>query len=383
MTAIIRKKIKGDNARNLVIDGSATAGAYYVGCPDATLENIKVTNSPQGFKFHNSPNLVMRRCETQGVEGDGVYLTRIEGALLENNRIGAAPGRGADCIQFADENSDSNISKDIVIRGNLLLQSPSSGSNKGSLVCAGTQGYLVEYNYMGGKNFSFSSFGEDAVVRSNIMRDGRMNKYSFGYGVGDQISHARHRVYDNFIENCERGISLSGFSDTGLAFRKDMDIHDNVVSGCHVGFFADRPWSGTLRRNILMKCERYIVLRLNGEKTSGRIVENYLNDGSFLNITPPELQFLPDGRASVSEGRWSSKPDKIFYAWRNGGEDIPGETQPTLTPKPGMELSCVVLARNDSNWMLAIAEAPWQEDKFVARSWSEGSLPWRRRYFHV
>ncbi|WHO72920.1 right-handed parallel beta-helix repeat-containing protein [Rhizobium sp. BT03] len=381
MPAILRKKIHGASTRRQVIDGAEDIGVAYQVFSDTVVEDVVVKNSPRGFKFHNGKNLVVRRCETENVNGDGIYLTMTSNVLLENNRVGAAPGQGADCCQFAYQNKDSNISSNVVVRGNLFLQRPSSASNKGALVCGRTRNYLVEYNFIGGKNFSFSSIGDDAVVRSNIMRDGRMNDYSFGYGVGDQVSHAGHHVYDNRIENSNRGVSLSGYSDQNQAFRKDMNIHDNVISDCDIAFFANRPWSGSFRRNIFLRCKQGILLKGNGEATAGEIDGNYFNDGSFLNVTPPPLRVKPDGKASVSSGEWTSEPDEIRIQWRDKGIDIPGANRPSITVEAGMELSCVLLARKEQNWMLAIAETAY--DDFTPRAWQENMLPWQKRYFSI
>ena len=381
MPAISRKKVHGARTQGQVIDGAEDIGVAYQVFSDTVIEDVVVKNSPRGFKFHNGRNLVIRRCETQNVKGDGIYLTKTVDVLLENNRIGAATGQGADCCQFAYQNSDTNISSDVVIRGNLFLQSPDSASNKGALVCDRTRKYRVEYNFIGGKNFSFSSIGDDAVVRSNIMRDGRMNDYSFGYGIGDKADHAGHHVYDNWIENNNRGVALSGFSDQELAFRKDIDIHDNVISGCDIAFFANRAWSGSFRRNIFLRCKQDIVLKGPGKETAGEVEGNYANDGSFLNVTPPPLRVRSDGKASVASGEWTSEPDEIRIQWRNKGMDIPGANRPSIAAEPGMELSCVLLARKGQNWMLAIAEAAY--DEFTPRAWQEHMLPWQKRYLSI
>ncbi|MBB4192874.1 hypothetical protein GGE45_004018 [Rhizobium aethiopicum] len=381
MPAVLRKKVHGASTRAEVIDGAEDIGVAYQVFSDTVVEDVIVKNSPRGFKFHNGNNLVVRRCETENVKGDGIYLTKTKNVLLENNRMGAAPGEGADCCQFAYQNSDDNISSDVVIRGNLFLQSPTSTSNKGALVCDKTRNYLVEYNFIGGKNFSFSSVGDDAVVRSNIMRDGRMNDYSFGYGIGDKADRTGHHVYDNWIENNNRGISLSGFSDQERAFRKDIDIHDNVINGCDIAFFANRPWSGSFRRNIFMRCGQDMVLKGKGEATSGQIDGNYHNDGSFLNVVAPPLRFNSDGKASVASGEWTSEPDEIVIQWRDKGLDIPGANRPSIAVAPGMELSCVLLARKGRNWMLAIAETAY--DEFTPRAWEEKKLPWQKRYLSI
>ncbi|OWO93762.1 polysaccharidase [Rhizobium esperanzae] len=381
MPAILRKKVHGASTRAEVIDGAEDIGVAYQVFSDTVVEDVIVKNSPRGFKFHNGNNLVVRRCETENVKGDGIYLTKTKNVLLENNRMGAAPGEGADCCQFAYQNSDDNISSDVVIRGNLFLQSPTSTSNKGALVCDKTRNYLVEYNFIGGKNFSFSSVGDDAVVRSNIMRDGRMNDYSFGYGIGDKADRTGHHVYDNWIENNNRGISLSGFSDQERAFRKDIDIHDNVINGCDIAFFANRPWSGSFRRNIFMRCGQDMVLSGKGKATAGEIDGNYHNDGSFLNLVAPPLRFNPDGKASVASGEWTSEPDEIVIQWRDKGLDIPDANRPSIAVEPGMELSCVLLARKGRNWMLAIAETAY--DEFMPRAWQEKMLPWQKRYLSI
>ncbi|MBX5220664.1 right-handed parallel beta-helix repeat-containing protein [Rhizobium sp. NLR8a] len=381
MPAVLRKKVHGASTRAEVIDGAEDIGVAYQVFSDTVVEDVVVKNSPRGFKFHNGSNLVVRRCETENVRGDGLYLTKTKNVLLENNRMGAAPGEGADCCQFAYQNSDDNISSDVVIRGNLFLQSPTSTSNKGALVCDKTRKYLVEYNFIGGKNFSFSSIGDDAVVRSNIMRDGRMNDYSFGYGIGDKADRTGHHVYDNWIENNNRGISLSGFSDQERAFRKDIDIHDNVISGCDIAFFANRPWSGSLRRNIFIRCGQDLVLSGKGKSTAGEIDSNYHNDGSFLNLVAPPLRFNTYGKASVASGEWTSEPDEIVIQWRDKGLDIPGANRPSIAVEPGMELSCVLLARKGRNWMLAIAETAY--DEFTPRAWQEKMLPWQKRYLSI
>ncbi|MGO8197629.1 right-handed parallel beta-helix repeat-containing protein, partial [Rhizobium ruizarguesonis] len=73
----------------------------------------------RGGKVKKGKKSTVRRGETENVNGDGIYLTKTTHLLLENSRIGAAPGEGADGCQFAYQNSDDNISAEIVIRGNL------------------------------------------------------------------------------------------------------------------------------------------------------------------------------------------------------------------------------------------------------------------------
>ncbi|QIG70502.1 carboxypeptidase regulatory domain-containing protein [Rhizobium phage RHph_N38] len=385
------------------------------------------SSSVQGIKLHNSDkaaaltvpdlpgktfNLIYKDNELRNVKGDGLYITKITGILIQNNKHDAAYGGGADCIQIAYENNDTNISKNVVIRGNLLLQSPQSQSDKGGLVCEQTKVYLAEYNDIGGKNFSFSSIGFDATCRSNNMRDGKLNTYSFGYGTGEQSHFGRHHVYDNNISNCIRGIGLSSFGDSTILNngvygyqRYDFECHDNVISKCTYGFFADRPWSGYVKRNIFMQCTNAITRQ--GGQVSGNTVANlgvyttqdvtgnYTNDGTWLNSVPPKLSgtIAAGATVSVANAEWKlngvvTAPDEVLYFWRNKGYDIAGETGSSYTipvdVASDLDLSCVMFARKGTNWMLAVAENDWPTDAyFIPRAYTEGNLKFKKRYFKL
>ncbi|QIG76563.1 carboxypeptidase regulatory domain-containing protein [Rhizobium phage RHph_I1_6] len=385
------------------------------------------SSSVTGIKLHNSDkaaaltvpdlpgktfNLIYKDNEVRNVKGDGLYITKINGILIQNNKHDAAYGGGADCIQIAYENNDTNISRNVVIRGNLLLQSPQSQSDKGGLVCEQTRVYLVEYNDIGGKNFSFSSIGYDAVCRSNNMRDGKLSNYSFGYGAGEQAHFGRHHVYDNNISNCLSGIRFSSFGDSTILNngvygyqRYDFECHDNVISKCTYAFFADRPWSGYVKRNIFMQCTTGI--QRQGGQVSGNTVANlgvytaqdvtgnYTNDGTWLNSVPPTLSgsIAAGATVSVANAEWKlngvvTVPDEVFYVWRNKGYDIVGETGTSYTipvdAASDFELSCVMFARKGTNWMLAVAENDWPTDAyFIPRAYSEGALTFKKRYFKL
>lgn len=423
-----------DNAtiRSLWFDDFVSRGINIQVVTNTIIEGCLFSNSRstgvQGVKLHNSDkaatltvpdlpgrffNLIYKDNDLVNVKGDGLYITKINGVLIQNNKHDAAYGGGADCIQVAYENNATNSSRNVMIRGNLLLQNPLSQSDKGGLVCEGTLGYHAEYNDIGGKNFSFSSIGYDAVCRSNNLRDGRLNTYSFGYGTGEQLHLGRHHVYDNHIDNCIRGITLSSFGDSTIVNngvygyqRYDFECHDNIMSRCTHAFQADRPWSGYVKRNIFMQCTNGITR--SGGQVSGNVVANlgvyttqdvtgnYTNDGTWLNLVPPTMTgtFNPGSTVSVAGTPiWTlngvnTVPDEIFYVWRNKGYDIPGATGSSyvipLDAAADTELSCVMFARKGTNWMLAIAEAEWSQDEyFIPRAYVEGKLHWKKRYFKL
>lgn len=409
MTMMIQKKKKHtDRIENLSVVDAPDHGVSYQVFSNVECDRIKISRSADGFRFHNSDrpaaiavdgasyNLVMRFCETEDVGGDGLYVTKVDGALIENCKF-SPPTRGdGDCCQFAYEKNDRNISKNILVRGCVMLQGD-FGSHKGALILERTKAYRIENCWLGGSNFSLASTGDACVVRSNRMGDARTNDYSFGYGISERHHVSDHHVYDNVITNCRRGISLSGFGDRDVEDggvsgyqRSGMMIHDNVISECDVGFLADRAWSGTLYRNIFMKCRKPVVVRGRGSQAANRGAIDYQiqgpiyrNDGTFHCTEAPVIR-VEKGVAQVSAGRWSSEPDDLRYIWRLDGIDVPTDNRPRFHIQDGRELSCVVLARKGENWMLSIAERPWRDGRagsFSPRSAAEGYIDWGNRYF--
>jgi len=411
MNDILKKRVHGDLVTHETIKGPFTQGLRYQDFSDVEIIDVSLFDAPdaeQGFRFHGARrppslkvdnqffNLIMRDCDVERVGGDGIYATAVDGALIENCKVVVSKGEVADCCQFAYQNDDRFISRDVWLRGNIFTYEPDTESAKGALVCAETENYKAEYCLLEGHNFAFSSIGNNATARSCLMRTGEMNTYSFGYGIGSPSHLHDHHLYDCVIENSRRAIAVTGFKDKDLvldgitgAQRCGIIVHDNIVSDCDIGFFADRPWSGSVYRNIFMRCGEPVAIRALGTQVAtsspkrGQVVGPiYTNDGSFLCKEPPQIKTSASGELSVTEGRWSSQPEQVSYIWRESGIDLMVPQIPTFKPDKAGEYSCVVLSRAGANWMLAVAEAPWPKDGFVPRSWKSGALPWSNRY-HV
>jgi hypothetical protein len=409
MAGIERVKIHTDALGPQEISGPFEFGVNYRVFSNVEITGVSLSNAPearQGFRLHRTDgeaalavdgrlfNLVMRDCSVRNVRGDGLYATAIKGGMIENCSFSVTAGDGADAVQFAFERDETNISRDIWLRGNILVHDRDSASSKGGLVCERTENYLVENCLIEGPNFGFSSIGTGAVVRSCLMRGAILNDYSFGYGVSEQHHLSDHHLYDCWIENCNRGVSFSAFGDNDVegdgvsGFRRtDMVVHDTIFNECDTAIFADRPWSGALYRNIYMNCGRPIQAMGRGSQSprsgvrQGQIVGPlHRNDGSFLCEEPPRLSLDAAGQCLVEGGRWSNEPDAITYIWRSGGFDLPLPSVPSIRFEPGHELSCVVLARRGDNWMLSIAETAWDLEGYRPRAWQEGHLPWQNRY---
>ncbi|WP_111850780.1 right-handed parallel beta-helix repeat-containing protein [Agrobacterium cavarae] len=412
MSDILKKRVRGDVVAHETINGPFTQGLRYQDFSDVEIIDVSLSDSPdaeQGFRFHGARhppslkvgnqffNLIMRECNVERVGGDGIYATGVNGALIENCKVVVSRGKAADCCQFAYQNDDRFISRDVWLRGNIFTHATDTESAKGALVCDQTENYRAEYCLLEGHNFAYSSIGNNAMTRSCLMRTGEMNTYSFGYGIGSSTHLHDHHVYDCVIENARRAVAITGFKDKDVmldgvtgAQRGGIVVHDNILSGCDIGFFADRPWSGSVYRNIFMKCKEPVVIRAFGTQVVTSNVRRgqvmgpiYANDGSFLCKEAPQIKHSANGELSVTEGRWSSPPEQISYVWRESGIDLMVPQTSTFKPDKAGEYSCVVLARTGSNWMLAVAEAPWPKDGYVPRSWKSGDLPWGNRYHIV
>lgn len=412
MNDILKKRIHGDVVTHQAIAGPFTHGVRYQDFSNVEITEVTLMDAlgaEQGFRFHNARrqptlkvdgqfyNLALRKCSVERVGGDGIYVTAVNGTLIENCRVVVSVGKEADCCQFAYQGDDRFVSRDVLLRGNIFTYAAYTESAKGALVCAETENYTAEYCLLEGHNFAYSSIGNNATTRSCLMRTGKMNGYSFGYGVGSPSHLHDHHVYDCVIENCRRGVALTAFKDAEMiddgitgAQRAGMVVHDNIFSDCDVGFFADRPWSGSVYRNIFMKCKTPVTIRAGGTQVvtsharKGQVLGPvYANNGSFLCAEPPKMTRSGDGQLQVTAGNWTSPPDHLTYIWRESGIDLMVPQEPAFKPDKAGEYSCVVLARAGSNWMLAIAETPWAKDGFVPRAWESGDLPWGKRYHSV
>lgn len=367
-------------------------GISFKGFTSAKLADVTIIGaSEHAMRIHNGKSLIVKDSLVQPSKGDSIYLTRSHNSVLDNVKVESPLSGTADCVQFAYENDDSNISKNVHMKGCILLQGAASKSYKGGLVCEKTDGYLVEQSFVQGKNFAFSSIGNHAVVRSCLFDYARLNDYSFGYGVGEQHHLEDHHVYDCVIQNANRGFSLSSFGDSKVIEggvvgyrRKNIVLHDTIIQDCNAGFFADRAWTGKVYRVIFMRCKTPIVntgkaKQTEAEQSFGPLMTN---DGSFLCIKPPRLTLTSKGKAMVSAAVWSEEPDEVRYIWRENGIDVERAKGTSFIPKKGVETSCVVLARKGDNWMLAIAELPWKDD-WTPRAYTEGYLPWQNRYIKL
>lgn len=412
MEAIHKRKKHTDTLRNITLSQVDEVGVSYQVFSNVVVENVSVSDSPnakQAFRFHNSDkapaidedggpyNLVLRHCNVNKVKGDGIYITAVNGLLVENCQVAVSTGNEADACQLAYENDDRNVTRQAMIRGNIFTYEPASSSGKGAIVCGMTSGYQVEYNLLEGRNFGISSIGNGAIVRSNVIRGSKLNRYSAGYMIGERYSVREHHVYDNWIDSCSVGIGISSFKDADVNIdgisgnqRSDLDIHDNVISNCETAVALQRAWSGRIHRNIFMTCGRSAVsegrgrqIASLGQSSSQDLSENYLNDGSFLVRQMPRLKRRSDRLFSVSMGEWSETPDEFRIYWRDRGIDIKDARSPTFEATQGMELSCIVLARRNRNWMIAVAEIQWEAgSRFVPRA-REAGMPWGQRYVKV
>lgn len=375
-----------------IVNETLNDGASIKGFDIAEVDNLTIDRSTEtAVRIHNGQALVIKNSLVKNSNGDGIYLTRSHNSLLDNVRVEPPNNGTADCVQFAYENQDSNISKNAHIKGCILLQGAASKSYKGGLVCEKTDGYLVEQSFIQGKNFAFSSIGNHAVVRSCVFDYARLNDYSFGYGIGEQHHLEDHHVYDCVIRDANRGFSLSSFGDSKIIEdnivgyqRRNIVLHDTIIQDCDIGFFADRAWTGKVYRVIFMRCKTPIANKGKATQTQAEQSFDQLmtNDGSFLCVKAPRLTMTSKGKAMVSAPFWSEEPDEVRYIWRENGIDVERAKGTSFIPKKDVETSCVVLARKGNNWMLSIAELPWKDD-WTPRAYTEGYLPWQNRYIKL
>lgn len=222
----------------------------------------------------------------QGGAGDDVYCEGIARRVIgEGNRHNLPVGRAADCIQVSRCGPlEVAVPTHVIIRNNTMdMSGAGSGSGKGGcVIIAGSA--LIEGNDIYGLNFCISFVTSDTVIRWNRCIHARYQDYSFGVGASggtnlyDNGRIRRIEIYQNEIEDCNRGILLGGSGgvdpSTGrfvAPVKLDVLVWGNVMRNCEQGIRVDRPTSGRIYDNDNEQCEVPIYLHPLVDTPSGGV----------------------------------------------------------------------------------------------------------------
>ena len=211
-------KTTGISILNSEIEGR-TSGGYGTGhglwvieSADFRLENSEIRDFATGAHFRSVDDLEVVDNSLSGISYDGMLLARIDGVLIEGNRIemnGKAGTAHRDMIQFW--NRDSNHpSEDIVIRDNTLIA--------GETV---THGIYIA-NDVAHRGGGLDSFYSDVVIENNTIKSGQVMGILVGQTADLTIrgnTVLQHAAVDSTrpvdipvirVEDSSRDVSITG-----------------------------------------------------------------------------------------------------------------------------------------------------------------------------
>ncbi|MEH0194584.1 hypothetical protein V7S57_02495 [Caulobacter sp. CCNWLY153] len=209
---------------------------------DNEISHIGVAAGPdyQGISIRYTRNVYLARNYIHNVYGDCVWNQSVRGLVLEEDGHYDTPlGSAADCWQ-------ASTCEAVVIRRPVMnMRTQATDSGKGALVVQATSLVLEDFDIRG-LNFGVGLNCSKAQVRRGVIRNGDQQSYSWGIGITESANVRDHLWEDILIEDCNRGVALSGIGGgAGIGpTRIDVLARRIHVRRCGVGLRIDRPTSG-------------------------------------------------------------------------------------------------------------------------------------------
>lgn len=189
-------------ASNIVIENikiSDTGGAAIYGgyVSNWTVRNVEVDHTGLAGKsgsvtFRTGSNITIENSTINDVNGDGVWIEKINGVNFLNNTVTNAHGTAADAVQMND-------SSNIVISGNYLDQT-GAATPKGVIALVRPVNVLVEDNAIIGGGFGIGAqAGTNVAIHDNDISGYGGYSWSYAIGLGDQGDTRDYDISGNYI----------------------------------------------------------------------------------------------------------------------------------------------------------------------------------------
>ncbi|MBY5457803.1 right-handed parallel beta-helix repeat-containing protein [Rhizobium beringeri] len=241
-------------ASNIVIENikiSDTGGAAIYGgsVSNWTVRNVEVDHTGLAGKsgsvtFRTGSNITIENSTINDVNGDGVWIEKVNGVNFLNNTVTNAHGTAADAVQMND-------SSNIVISGNYLDQT-GAATPKGVIALVRPVNALVEDNAIIGGGFGIGAqAGTNVAIHDNDISGYGGYSWSYAIGLGDQGDTRDYDISGNYIHDGVWGVAVSAAGTTTYV-REDIDIHNNVFDDLsQAALKVDRPASGSFHDNVI------------------------------------------------------------------------------------------------------------------------------------
>ncbi|PDT00959.1 polysaccharidase [Rhizobium chutanense] len=241
-------------ASNIVIENikiSDTGGAaiYAGSVSNWTVRNVEVDHTGLAGKagsvtFRTGSNITIENSTINDVNGDGVWIEKVNGVNFLNNSVTNAHGSAADAVQMND-------SSNIVISGNYLDQT-GAATPKGVIALVRPVDAVVEDNTIVGGGFGIGAqAGTNVAIHDNDISGYGGYSWSYAIGLGDQGDTRDYDISGNYIHDGVWGVVISAVG-TPSYVRENIDIHENVFDDLsQAALKVDRAASGSFHDNII------------------------------------------------------------------------------------------------------------------------------------
>ncbi|PDT37958.1 polysaccharidase [Rhizobium sp. M10] len=241
-------------ASNIVIENikiSDTGGAAIYGgyVSNWTINNVEVDHTGLAGKagsitIRTGSNITIENSTINDVNGDGIWIEKINGVTLLNNTVTNAHGTAADAVQLND-------SKNIVISGNYFDQT-GAVTPKGVLTLIRPVDAVIEGNTIVGGGFGISAqAGTNIAIHDNDISGYGGYSWSYAIGLGDSGDTRNYDISGNYIHDGVWGVSVSAAGTTTYV-REGIDIYGNLFDDLtQAALKVDRPASGSFHDNFI------------------------------------------------------------------------------------------------------------------------------------
>ncbi|EJZ17941.1 right-handed parallel beta-helix repeat-containing protein [Rhizobium sp. Pop5] len=242
-------------ATNIVIENikiaSAGGAAIYGGnVSNWTVRNVEVDKAGLSGKsgsvtFRTGENITIENSKISNVNGDGVWIEKVNGVKFLNNTVTNSHGSVADGVQMND-------SSNILISGNHLDQTGAT-SPKGVLTLIRPVNAVIEDNVLTGGGFGISAqAGKTVTIRDNDISGFKGHSWSFAVALGEMGNAKDYGISGNHIHDGAWGVVVTAPIGSPDYVRANINVHNNTfddLSGAALK--VDRPASGSFHDNTI------------------------------------------------------------------------------------------------------------------------------------
>ncbi|MBX5009535.1 right-handed parallel beta-helix repeat-containing protein [Rhizobium lentis] len=234
---------------NIKISDTGAAAIYGGYVSNWTINNVEVDHTGLAGKagsisIRTGSNITIENSTINDVNGDGMWIEKINGVTLLNNTVTNAHGTAADAVQIND-------SSNIVISGNYFDQT-GAVTPKGVLTLIRPVEAVIEGNTILGGSFGISAqAGTNIAIQDNDISGYGGYSWSYAIGLGDTGNTRNYDISGNYIHDGVWGVAVTSAGTTSYV-REGIDIYGNLFDDLtQAALKVDRPASGSFHDNFI------------------------------------------------------------------------------------------------------------------------------------